>query len=255
MHKSNRSFFEERTNRILQLLDQNQRVTVEEVMSLCGISSSTARLQLKELDRQGLLTRTRGGAIRRENSDPGVQTDIRNLEAKQAIAQVARTMIHEGDIIAIGGGTTTLCLAKELTDAKNLIVITNSVYVAYTLLHNRSIEVQMSGGVVRGQNGACVGPRAEELFKNISVSKSFIGADSVKENRGFTTINPDERTERRLLHSARDSFVLCDSSKFSVGPFTEVVADFSDVGYVITNCTDPAQVSMLEEKGIRVIKA
>jgi len=251
------AFSEERAKKILAYLEANHRITVEKAADLCGISNSTARIQLNNLDKKRLLTRTRGGAISREadTSATAVGT-IKNLKMKEAIAIAARKTIQEDDIIAIGGGTTTLCLARKLVDAKNIVVITNSIYVAYELLGNRNIEIHLSGGVIRGQNGACLGPKAEEMFNNISVFKSYIGADSISREKGFTTINPDERTERAVLRSAQQKYILCDSSKFSVGPFTEQAASLDEPDYLITdNNAREEDKNFLVSCGIEVILA
>lgn len=205
---------------------------------------------------RGLLVRTHGGAIKATRTNFKVNLNISHLAEKQRIANLACETIEEGDIIAVGGGTTTLCLARALLDVKNIIVVTNSIYVAYELQSNRSIEVHLSGGVLRMMNGTCVGARAEELFHNISVAKSYIGVDAVNKDSAFTTMNPDERSESSLLRCAQKRYVLLDHTKFEKGPYLDCIATFEDIDACITGkSVSPEHIAMLQKFDIEVMLA
>lgn len=256
----NTAFSEERTAKILQYLEKNERITVNDVMSLCGVSSSTARIQLNNLSQQGLVVRTHGGALRKEAPAENHFIDearlMKHQPEKLAVAQAARETIRDGDIIAIGGGTTMIYLARCLFDAKNLIVFTNSIYVAYELLPNRNIELHICGGSIRAVDGTCVGPRAEELFNSIKLSRSFTSVDSVSSTYGLTILNPDERTERSLLLSAKKPCILVDHSKFSRGPFSEKVADLSEIALLVTDRGATAEdLAPIRQAGVEVLLA
>ena len=53
----------ERRNKILELLNERGKVTVNELSSIFKISNVAIRADLTELEKQGMLTRVHGGAI------------------------------------------------------------------------------------------------------------------------------------------------------------------------------------------------
>jgi Transcriptional regulators of sugar metabolism len=56
-------FIEERHKAILDMLSQNNRISVEEITENFGISVESARRDLRILEEKGLLKKTHGGAI------------------------------------------------------------------------------------------------------------------------------------------------------------------------------------------------
>ncbi|MBV8329596.1 MAG: DeoR/GlpR transcriptional regulator, partial [Verrucomicrobia bacterium] len=52
-----------RRRKILQLLEQEGNVKVEELAGILGVSQVTVRKDLAELEEQGMLQRTYGGAV------------------------------------------------------------------------------------------------------------------------------------------------------------------------------------------------
>lgn len=96
--------------------------------------------------------------------------------------------------------------------------------------------------------------RAEDFFRTITATKSFIGADSVDASGGFTVMNPDERTERALLCCAKTRVVIVDHTKFSKGPYVDHLASFADVDLCITDRGISRQhLEMLQSNGVEVM--
>lgn len=60
-------FAEERQEKILELLKKNHRVSNTELIQKFGVSGTTIRIDLTELEKKGLLSRTHGGAILKED--------------------------------------------------------------------------------------------------------------------------------------------------------------------------------------------
>ena len=84
-------FAEERQEQILELLKRNKRVSNTELIKKFGVSGTTIRIDLTELEQKGLLSRTHGGAILKE--DPVYGEDSissrreKNKEAKILIIE------------------------------------------------------------------------------------------------------------------------------------------------------------------------
>ena len=96
---------------------ENGSITITEICERFGVSEMTARRDLKELDRQGLLRRVHGGAIAsmaRSYEPPFPTRASKNLEAKVAIGRKAAELVYDGDSIALDVGTTTLEMVTGL---------------------------------------------------------------------------------------------------------------------------------------------
>ena len=232
--RRSKAYLEERENQILQMINGSQTVGVEEIAQRFEISPSTVRKQLNAMHKKGLITRTYGGAEAGWSSAEG--GNIVHLKEKTRIAQMARTYIHNGDIIAIGAGTTTTLLATMLLNAADMTVVTNSLYVATETMKNPQIETRICGGIVRLRNGAIVGPQTGDFFKNMLVDKAFISPDSVTLGFGIADLNAFVSfSQRAIISCAKQVFILADHSKIGLDTYTDRIAAFEDVDYLITN--------------------
>ena len=90
---SNKSLFaEERQRKIIETINANGKAVVPVLCEMFGVSSSTIRNDLKQLEGKKLITRTHGGAIRnskmgRELSPTDKETQM--MPQKKAIARAA----------------------------------------------------------------------------------------------------------------------------------------------------------------------
>jgi DeoR/GlpR family transcriptional regulator of sugar metabolism len=257
--KSYGSFYEEREQIILDLLQKKGRITVAEAAKLTGLSASTIRLQFQSMHDKGLLLRTHGGAIKadypqRLNNQSDIFNGIVNLDKKLQIATAAAETIHDGDFIAISSGSTALLLASKITDRKNLTVVTDSIPVAYLLLFHTNIKLYICGGQIRERNGACFGPTSESFFSTVKVDKAYSGCDSVDPDIGITSLDIDPRTEQALVKCAKECYILADSTKFSVKPFIEKVLDIKEITCLVSDSElESNYIEKIKESGVNVL--
>ncbi|WP_231631397.1 DeoR family transcriptional regulator [Halolactibacillus sp. JCM 19043] len=79
-------FTKERREHIHDLILERKRVTVKQLSEELDVSEVTLRTDLKEMEKEGLLTRTHGGAIMKEPTTPTGSFKKRsetNLKEKQ----------------------------------------------------------------------------------------------------------------------------------------------------------------------------
>lgn len=253
------SFYEEREQIILDLLQRKGRITVAETAKLTGLSASTIRLQFQSMHEKGLLLRTHGGAIKADyphnfNHQTNIFDGIVNLDKKLQIATLAAETVHDGDFIAISSGSTALLLASKITNRKNLTVVTDSIPVANLLLFHPNIKIYVCGGQIRERNGACFGPTAESFLDTVKVEKVYAGCDSVNPDIGVTSLDIDPRTEQALVKCAKECYILADSTKFSVMPFIEKVLDINEITCLISdNALSNECKKKLEKSGVKVM--
>ena len=244
-------FAEERQAQILMLLQERSKLFVSELCGEFSVSPATIRSDLRELESQGRLKRTHGGAIPVEKAtfEPNtVAKTVENIDAKRRIAAYAATLIEDGDTIALDSGTTTLELAQCLKNRTNLTVLTNDIRIATYLEQNARVTLVMIGGVLRQGFDCTVGPIAVSSLKALNVDKVFLGANAFSVGRGFST--PDmnmAEIKRALLRCASERIVLCDSDKFGRISFVEF-AGVGDIDRLITDKrVNPKMVTYLKE--------
>ena len=54
---------------------------------------------------------------------------------------MAASLVEEGDVIGLTGGTTTFLIAKELRKHRNITIVTNAVNIAAELVDAEEIQV------------------------------------------------------------------------------------------------------------------
>ncbi|MCE3202206.1 DeoR/GlpR family DNA-binding transcription regulator [Paenibacillus sonchi] len=235
-------FEEERKRSIVQFVERHTRASVQELSQDLGVSESTVRRDLKELEEARLLKRTHGGAVSLQsvNFEAAFPDKAdRFLEEKQRIARKAVEMIQEGDAILLDGGTTTLQIARALKTISNLKVITNSMIALNELKDCRNIEVSITGGMLRPDTLAFVGPMTERSLEMVRVDKAFIGTNGLDIHEGITTPNMLEAaTKRKMISVAKQAVLLADHSKIGQVSFCKV-ADLQEIDHCILDTGAP----------------
>lgn len=249
-------FSGERKVKIMDRLASRQSVTVPELANQLGVSESTIRRDLQDLEEQGQLKRTHGGAISKEVSsfEPSLQEKVIHYpDEKSAIATKAISLIEAGDTILLDSGTTTLQIARHLPDLE-MTVATNSLQIGQEIANLSKVKLLFLGGELRPTTGAFVGPLSELLLSQINVDKLFLGANAVELARGVTTPNTVEAaTKRAMIRSAREVILVADHSKFGKISLVKV-CDFSDLDLFLTDTPAPQEyVSLFERLGVEAL--
>jgi DeoR family fructose operon transcriptional repressor len=249
-------FAEERKLKIIELLNENTKLLVPELCEYFGVSSATIRNDLRDLEGNGLLKRTHGGAIK--NTKAGFELDthqkgIKNLAQKQAIARFAAETVDDGDTIAIDTGTTALEFTKQLTSRQGLTVVVNDIKIASYLEEYTEINTILIGGVIRRKYNCTVGYPATNALKGLSVDKVFMATNGLSLDKGLTTPDMSQaEVKKAMLNIASEVIVICDSSKIGNTAFVQV-APISRVDCIITDSgIDERDIEELQALGVIV---
>ncbi len=249
-------FSEERRDRILELIRERKKLTVNELCSLLNVSAATVRGDLRDLDRAGLLVRTHGGAIERSRArfeQVSSQRSTEHLAAKQTIAKRAACLVEEGETILLDTGTTTAELAKRLLDLKRLTVVTNDLEIARILEESAGVEVVFLGGTVRKGHHCTVGPAGMRMGQELRVDKAFMATNSLSIEAGATTPDLEQaETKKGMISIARKVIFLCDESKVGRESFARF-ADLAQIDMLVTEHLAKSTRVRFEEQGIDVL--
>ncbi|GAA3731047.1 DeoR/GlpR family DNA-binding transcription regulator [Streptomyces tremellae] len=212
---------------ILEMVRANGAVSLRELARVVQTSEVTVRRDVRALEAEGLLDRRHGGAVlpgglARESGLPQ-KSHLASAE-KTAIADLAATLVGEGEAVVVGAGTTTQELARRLARVPGLTVVTNSLLVAQALAHANRVEVVMTGGTLRGSNYALVGSGAEQSLQGLRVSRAFLSGTGLTAERGLSTSNMlSASVDRALVRAAGEVVVLADHTKLATDTMFQTV--------------------------------
>ena len=231
---------EERRQAILRKLEEKGSVRVAELSKELGCSEVTIRNDIKNMDQEGLLKRTHGGALQIDSKTVrkySAESIYRNVERKKQIAACAYAFIEDRDTIIIDDASSSFYLAAYIKEhpEKRLAVVTNSLLAGNELAGVDHVELYMIGGHVGGHLSAAMGEAALQNMEQFHVDKAFIGVHSINFYVGLTSIaTPQMQVKRTILKVAEQVYVLADSSKFG-GGYVSVICPIQDVYKIITD--------------------
>lgn len=254
-------YAEERRARIGDILRQNQRVTVAVLARTLAATPETIRRDLRELEANGVLKRTHGGAIcgRDWKSCPEISILARktiNHEAKTRIARAAAAFVEDGDVIAIDNSTTAFRMLDFIPRSRTLTIVTNSI-----MLVTEALSLAASawtcvclGGVVNRGNLSTIGSLAHAAAAAFAPDKLFMSCAGLDAEGRLTEGNlHDVEMKREFIRLSQRKFLLVDSAK--LGQTSPVIEE--DVGVmdcVVTNAdADRKTLAMLRKKHVAVV--
>lgn len=204
----------ERHLKILDMVNEKDRISVQELAAELGLSLVTIRKDLEELESEGLLRRQHGYAAKASPDAINSRMSFRYLEKKK-IAQKAVSLVEPMETIMIESGSTCALFAAELAAVNDVTIITNSTYIARSLGTAPGAKVILLGGDYDTVAEVTTGPVTELCAHEYYVDKIFVGIDGYTEENGFTNVNHTRcSTVRALAKQADKVIVLTTSDKF-----------------------------------------
>ena len=226
----------ERRNLILEKLQTERRVVVSELSQLYEVSEETIRRDLDKLEKEGLATKSYGGAVINENVSIDLPFNIRknqNVGGKQKMAEIVAEMVQDGDHIFLDA--TAVFIAKALKDKERLTVITNSMEILIELSDVSGWNIISTGGVMKEGYLAFLGSRTEEVIRSYYVDKVFFSCKALDQEWGIMESQESfGTTKKAMIASGRKKILVVDSTKFDQTAFS-VAGKLRDLDVVVTD--------------------
>ena len=209
---------EERFAKIVKIVNQEGTVTVLELAQAIGISESTIRRDLNQLDKLGRIRKVHGGATAVVLMSDGRERNMqekysRNIEEKRAIAAYAATLVHANDFVFLDAGSTTEQMAEYLEE-NTALYVTNGITLAQKLAA-RGFKTMLLAGRVKASTDAVIGMEAVASLSQYHFTRGFFGTNGITVAEGFTTPDLEEAANKRAaMEHCRQCYVLADNSKF-----------------------------------------
>jgi DeoR family transcriptional regulator of aga operon len=247
----------DRMRTVLALLRDRGEVTAQVLGTELRVSAATLRRDLAELEEQGLLVRTHGGARALDPSGSEIPVRLRDhrmVTIKRRIAQHAAALIPAGpQAVALTGGVTTGEVARSLKGRPHMTIVTNSLTIAADCAVDANLKVIATGGLVRANSLEAVGPMSEHAFQVINVGTAVLGADGMSAEVGATTYDEAEaRTAIAMASNAQQVIVAVDGSKIGKITLAKMVPP-GRIHHLVTDSTaDPVQLQQISATGMHV---
>jgi len=243
----------EREKEILHLLNDDPSLSVTKIGEILGVSSVTVRTHLSNLEAQGLIIRSHGGAA------PAFHPEIlrrqkTRMEEKNRIARMAASLVRDGDTIMIEAGTTTALIAKYLVGKRNIRIVTNSTLIVPFARSNPGLHLSVVGGTFRPETEALVGPMALSDLDSFFVQTAFVGTDGFTIENGLSSHFPETAAVlKKVVERSEKTILVADSSKYGKTGFVSILP-ITAVKKLITDSQMPEEaVRKLEARGVEVV--
>lgn len=217
---------EERREAIVTLVNEKSNITFAELKKkFPQVSDMTIRTDLKALDEAKRIVRVHGGAKSVEhiigNDDLLGKRAVRNVEAKQLIAEKAVKIIRPNTTVFVDSGSTATVLASIFPDI-SCVIFTNSLSCAIEFSRLTKAHVYMLGGLLNRNSLSVVGHTAMHEMMPVNFDMAFLGATSYADELGFTCESAEDNAVKRMAVSkSEQNIILMDSSKLGKrGSFT-----------------------------------
>ncbi len=248
----------ERHQRILETLREEFTVRGAHLSEALGVSEMTIRRDLAALERKGLVERTHGGAVFRQERVAGkfhYKTSVKeNPVEKKRIAERAAAMIEPHDIVYIGEGATAAQIVRHAEPGMPFSIFTNNLGVI-SEMGSAATELVLLPGVYNQATHSLTGPLTMELIRQVNATKVYLGADGLSLSAGLTTPNLEIAViERCMIRQTRGKvIVMADYTKF--GLVAEIsITPLKSIDVLITNRKMPGDFRRdLDGMGVEVM--
>lgn len=247
----------ERRRKIISKLTANGKVIVAELAREFDVTEETIRRDLEKLDREGLASKTYGGAVSKNSSALDLPYNVResvNVEQKQKIAERLAELINDGERLMVDSSSTALYLIKKIKDKKNLTIITNSVKILLELADKPDWTVLSTGGALKKGALSLGGSSAEKMINSYHVDTAVCSCKGIDIAFGVTDSNEtDTMIKQAMFSSAERKILALDAEKFDKKSFVRI-CDFADIDIIVTD-SEPEEkwMTFCGEKKIELV--
>ncbi len=210
------------------------------------VSQATVRRDLGELDANGELLRTYGGAviaqpdIEQPDEKPFHVSSIEDFERKDAVAARAAELIDDDSVVLLDIGTTTPLIARRLR-GRPVTVITSNLGVLDELRDDTTVKLVLLGGVLRRNYQSLVGTLTEDALRQLNADIFFLTCTGIRPN-GHVVDDMAVETpiKRAMIESATRVVLIAPETKFP-GTGSLRVTTLEDIDLLITTSGTPQE--------------
>ena len=231
---------------IVEFLQVRNAATLTELAGRLSVSEMTIRRDLNLLAQDNIVKVLHSGAVLNPGSVGSsryslTEAGAQRRELKTAIGAKAASLLEDGEVIIIDGGSTTEYLAKSIPDTLQLTVLCWALNILVEVQRRETCSLLFAGGSLHENSLVFESPEGVELINRYRANKVFLSASGVSEKLGVTCTNAYEiEVKKASIRSSLVRILLADSSKFgTIQP--AYFADLSEISAVVTDSGIPTE--------------
>ncbi len=211
----------ERLNEILDYLENHKELSVGEACIIFNSSAATIRRDFIYLLKKNKAQKIWGG-ITKTKLIPSIESmsfveerKVRNIESKSSIAEYAASLVQDGDVIILDGGTTILQMIPFLKN-KKIKIITNSLLIANRIdeiTEGFEFELFVTGGFVYPRSGMLVGSQVSNSINDFNSKWFIMSVGGISKEGLFNSNALIVDTEKDMIKRSEKFIVLADHTK------------------------------------------
>jgi len=241
---------EERQRRVIEMLQENPKITVKELAVQLSFSEPTIRRDLTELHKKGIITKLYGGAVLNKRAADGeIPFAMRENEksaGKSMMGKNASKLIQDGMVIMLDGSTSAYHLVPYISDYKDIIVVTSGAKTAVALAEH-DVTTFSTGGKMIVHSFSYVGQEAEDFVRRINADILFFSCHGLSYDGMMSDPSVREANLRRvMMEQCKKKYLLCDGSKFGKSFFYNM-GNVSEVDGIISDTELPERLKKIFE--------
>jgi DeoR/GlpR family transcriptional regulator of sugar metabolism len=232
---------------IAALLKEAGAVTTDEVATNLGISWMTVRRDFEALERDGLASRTHGGALSPSPAAP--EGPPPPTEEQRRVAEAAAALIGDGETVVLDASPCAFAVAQALL-GRRLTVITNSLPVMDAIARGGEATrlIGLCGRLDPG--GAFTGARVLAAAREHFADRLLLGADALTPGGRLLGDDAAGAAVKRALVAQSDQVVLLVTGRLRITTAGALVARAGEVS--CTLAAGNADLGPLRDAGVPV---
>ncbi|MBB4193092.1 DeoR family glycerol-3-phosphate regulon repressor [Rhizobium aethiopicum] len=246
-----------RQREILALIETEGVQYIDDLARRYDLTTQTIRRDINALCDLGHARRFHGGVdvpVEGSNISLNARAQL-NRRAKRLIAKRVAADLGSDATVFLGIGSTVQFVAEALRDHQGLTVITNNIHVALTLCESPSVEVHLTGGLLRHDDRDVVGSDVIKFVEKFYATYAVVGAGALSPVNGLMDFSYSEaQITNALLENSQTRLLAADVSKWTrhaavrVAPFNKITRFYTD-----RLPPDPSVAAVLAESSMEVV--
>ncbi len=246
---------DDRRQQLAEVLARRGYAELAHLAAELNVSESTVRRDLSQLEEEGVVRRTHGGAVFVSDRFSALNYAAREsseVAEKQAIGRAVAEMLPDGQTVLIDGGTTTFQVARHLI-GRSLQVVTHSLPIVNALSSAANIELIFLGGYIYPRTGVALGPLTSQALASLHVDRAIISVAGIAEDGLYNANMLLAEAERRMIEVADEVIVAADHTKFGHKGLAHL-AGWEQVNRVVSDTKlEPQWQQRLRETGVELL--
>lgn len=233
----------ERKEQVLKEINIHTRISLAELAEKLNVSEDTVRRDLHELSDEGHIIKIRGGAMSKAYHHASSLTETYAHSQKEIIGKKALSLLKEGMLVLIGGGTTIREFVKLIPDDFSATFMTVNPLTAVELLDKPNIEIILIGGQVSRYSQMTVGGEVHQRLSEMKADLCIIGTNALDAQAGLTDSDWETVQVKKSMMKASEKVAVVAISEKLYSVMKMKVADLQEIDYLITEL--PSEAVML----------